>query len=133
MNNGLQTMRNSYSLILLRLKLISMRFLYLNNQTLQKLSGWYHQESVSFSANYNIKWDHFRLIPYILRVRSALGIKLYAIPIFDRLRKKKLNGQLTQLDRSNLLNTLVILCTDVVIMQICHFHKLILHIDIGMI
>ena len=64
-------MRNFPSLILWSLKLISMRFLYLNNQTLQKLSGWYYKKSVSFSANYNMEY-----------IRSALGIKLYVIPTF---------------------------------------------------
>ena len=45
-------MRNIHNLILWPLKRISMRFLYLHNQTLEKLSGWYYQKSVSFLANY---------------------------------------------------------------------------------
>ena len=75
-------MRNIHNLILWPLKLKSMRFLYLNNQTLQNLSGWYYRKIISFLVNCNIKWNHFRLIPYILWIRSALGIKLYVIPIF---------------------------------------------------
>ena len=53
-----------------------MRFLYLYNQTFQKLSGSYYQKSVSFLANDIIKWNHFRLIPYIFPDQERVKNKI---------------------------------------------------------